>query len=109
MRLPRGKIKELCIELWMWCMETGKRKEQWPRWGEFGYIHGHCWFCYYDTHTVAGDNRIGGGYCTYCPYREKFGHCTKPGNFYDHWDKAETPRTRKKYAKLFLEQIKQTV
>ena len=106
MRLSLKKAKELCIELWTWCMETGKPKEQWPRWKEFGFIDSSCWFCHYNNHTVRGNRRKNAGNCITCPYLKKYGHCNTGNVPFALWDDAKTPRTRKKYAKLFLAQIR---
>ena len=111
MRLTRKKqIIKLCIELWTWLAKTGKMKSQWPEWEKYPFAkeYPYCWFCYFDNNTLAGRPRKGGGGCVFCPYYKKYGHCnsfkTEPP-FYK-WNNVTTPRTRKKYAKLFLEQIK---
>ena len=105
MKLTRKKAIELCIELWTWCAETGRVKRNWPRWKEFMTKEeaddcNHCWFCFYDN-TKSGN-------CTHCPLGAIYSHCNlKYGKceFY-HWMQAITTGQRKKYAKLFLEQIK---
>lgn len=107
MRLSRKKIIELCIMVWTWCARTGKHKSAWPDWDKYDFwVKSDCWFCHFDNNTTKGKDRILGGHCDYCPYYEKYGHCDKTGTFYNLWDKAKTPKTRKKYAKLFLKQIK---
>ncbi len=117
MRLTRKKAIELCILLWTWLAKTGKKKENWPEWAKYDVViehHSYCWFCYYDNHTEAGGKRARGGECIFCPYRKKFGyHCNddgydedNPQTLFNKWDEAETLRTRKKYAGLFLKQIK---
>jgi len=97
MKLSRKKAIELCIELWEWLAKTGKRKENWPEWKKYGDILNDCWFCVYVIQHKKG--------CNYCPL-----HCFEGcfGTYYGKWDIAKTPRTRKKYAKLFLKQIKST-
>ena len=119
MRLTRKKAIELCIELWTWLAKTGKLKEDWPKWEEYSKKYGsddiyspvcnHCWFCEYSCQRSSSMLLN----CKFCPYRIKYGHCHSNKkdvlNHYGHWFEAKTPRTRKKYAKLFLEQIKQTV
>jgi len=109
MKLSRKKAIELCILLWTWLAKTGEVKRKWPGWEKYDVAiehHSYCWFCYYDNHTEIGGIRAKGGDCIYCPYRKEYGHCNSNGTFYENWDKAKTSRTRKKYAKLFLEQIK---
>ena len=107
MRLSKKKAIELCIELWTWCALTGKPKEDWPRWKEFGYVINHCWFCKWDNRQRKRYN-FREKSCHYCPIYKEFGFlCLHKNCFYERWENAKTPRTRKKYAKLFLEQIKQ--
>lgn len=104
MKLTRKKAIELCIELWTWCMETGKQKEDWPKWDEYGNAMSYCWFCEYDNQmrTQCKRNRLT---CGYCPFvTSGLGVCRN--TYFENWANAKTPRTRKKYAKLFLAQIK---
>jgi len=94
MKLTRKKAIELCIELWTWLAKTGKYKEDWPKWKEYGKKLHNCWFCAYKK------------MCSLCPYYQKYGHCNSADTYYNKWKDAKTSRTRKKYAKLFLAQIK---
>lgn len=107
MKLSRKKAIELCIELWTWLAKTGKKKEDWPKWEEYGYdIYGDCWFCEYDEQQIG---RFHGDNCSYCPLVRKLRMtCSDDDCFYTKYRISRTPKTRKKYAKLFLEQIKQT-
>lgn len=106
MKLSRKKAIALCIELWTWCMETGKRKSEWPKWNIYGKIMSCCWFCEYDDQMLDRYKRKRPS-CGYCPLiTSGLGKCNKEGGFFDKWDKAKTPRITKKYAGLFLEQIK---
>ena len=99
MKLSRKKAIELCIELWEWLAKTGKFKGEWPEWKKYGEVDGYCWFCEYVEQR--------GGGCMFCPLMKKLGFgCGQIDCFYSKWEDAETPQTRKKYAKLFLEQIK---
>lgn len=95
MKLTRKKAIALCISLWTWLAKTGKQKEDWPEWPKvqkkYGYIMHYCFFCAYHTG------------CMHCPYYQKYGHCRS--NVFDRWYYAKNPRTRKKYAGLFLAQI----
>jgi len=107
MRLSRKKAIELCIELWTWLAKTGQEKWEWPGWEIYGRdIANDCWFCEY---TARQNNGFicGFGGDNVCLYYVKYGHCNSKKTFYYQWDHAKTPRTRKKYAKLFLGQIKQ--
>ncbi|KKL78873.1 hypothetical protein LCGC14_2020530 [marine sediment metagenome] len=116
MRLSRKKAIELCIELWTWLAKTGKKKEDWPEWKKYGDIKNDCWFC---EHLIEQQKQNDEKYPTkilpcskYCIYHEKYGGCQdsdEDGNksIFDEWDDTGTPEDRKKYAKLFLGQIKQ--
>ncbi len=105
MKLTRKKAIELCIEMWTWLAETGKRKFEYPfpeeqlKYAGNDYPEAHCWFCEYCLQH-KDDN------CKGCPLGgdPNDPECDKLA--YDKWDEAQTPRTRKKYAKLFLGQIK---
>lgn len=100
MRLTRKKAIELCIKLWTWCAKTGERKEEWPEWEKYDSICCDCWFCEYDEQkrkTVK---------CTKCIFPGKKSFRCEDMISYQRWEQAKTPRTRKKYAKLFLAQIK---
>lgn len=101
MKLTRKKAIELCIELWTWLAKTGKEnKEDWPGWDR-KYAIMDCFFCEY----APVDKKR--GLCKRCPWWQKHGHCYRNINSpYRKWCEAEIPRTRKKYAKLFLGQIK---
>ena len=112
MKLTRKKSIELTIELWEWLAKTGKRKEDWPKWDEYeayNYPEGSdtcacCWLCEYDLqHGLFTD-----GDCIHCPYYKKYGLCfdEKKPTLYNKWENAETARTRKKYAALFLERVR---
>jgi len=113
--LTRKKAIELCIELWEWLAKTGKRKEDWPDWEKYEkYFRtfifsasNDCWFCEYDNQQVQQQHKCDIGICKYCPFFQHIGHCNsnKKSNF-SLWDRAKLPKTRKKYATLFLEQIK---
>lgn len=109
MRLSRKKAIALCIELWKWLAKTGKEKEDWPEWGKYGYIGNDCWFCEYGYQQEERYQNSCKSCCYYCPLWKMF----KPDGCYDHncyyrrWCNAKTPRTHKKYAKLFLAQIKE--
>jgi len=92
--LTEKKAIELSVELWEWLTETGKDKSSWPGWNQYYAMH-FCFLCEY----TSDDS------CYACPYCRKFGHCNY--GYYDKWGYALTVKTRKKYAGLFLEQLKQ--
>lgn len=106
MRLTRKKAIALCIELWEWLAETGKRKDDWPGWKKYGYVYLLCFFCEYGQQRRQ-KNKSQKSLCIVCPLYQ-----LKPpkgcySSAYKKWADAITPRSRKKYAKLFLAQIKE--
>lgn len=106
MKLSRKKAIKLCIELWEWLAKTGKEKSDWPGWEKYDHACSYCWFCEYDRQQEK--RYIKQSNCSYCPLVKRLGiKCDE--SFYDKWENAKTPRTRKKYAKLFLGQIRQTL
>ncbi len=109
MKLTREQAIDWSIELWEFCALTGKRKEDWPRWKDFGgldednaavEVDCECFLCEY------GEGQRGWDKCRVCPYNEKFGWCVSDGQPFCLWFEAKQTRTRKKYAALFLEQLK---
>jgi len=106
MKLTRKQSICRSIELWTDLAETGIDKGEWDGWEKYGNdIWGDCFLCEYATYRAGASK----GACKHCPYYQKFGYCQedeKP-TYYDKWESAKTKRTRKKYAKLFLEQLKQ--
>ena len=96
--------KKPAIELtqWMWgeMAETGETKEEWiERHPQYEELDSWCFLREYANQF--------GFHCGHCPYFQKFGGCCDEDAPYDKWYEALTPKTRKKYAKLFLEQLKQ--
>ncbi len=102
MKLTREQAIDLSIELWEWLAETGGFKHQWSGWEKYGDSDPGCFLCDYQEQKDSSDRGCGD-----CPYFQKFGRCLKDKSPYDKWDNASTPQTRKKYAKLFLEQLKE--
>lgn len=111
--LSRKKSIELCIKLWTWLAKTGKSKKEWPKWDKWknyygGNIKNNCWFCYYGEQQRLryGASSLS---CNYCPlYKRVKVHCMDDKNpFWIWFYKAKTKQRRKKYAKLFLKQIKE--
>ncbi len=108
MKLTRKKAIELCIELWTWLAKTGRDKPEWPDWEKYESISLYCWFCEYDNRQREryGKSEL----CLYCPLARELGvkceaKVEEGKTLYDKWSEAKTPRTRKKYALLFLGQI----
>ncbi len=93
------QAKERSIKLWTWAAETGAElKGDWPDWEQYGDILSHCFLCEYSIKHSG---------CGHCPYRLKFGPCSTENSPYYLWSWTATVETRKKYARLFLEQLKQ--
>lgn len=105
--MTRKRTIKLCIELWEWLIETGKRKVYWPGWEKYGKAYNNCWFCEYGMQQEKRYKSIK-CCCEYCPLYSQFGSdgCFAISCGYDKWSKAKTPRTKKRYAKLFLKQIR---
>ncbi len=98
MRLTKKKAIELSVELWTWLAETGKEKLDWPGWEQYEDITSECFLCEYaDRHSGCDD----------CSYRQKFCYCCEGDSPYSLWHLFQAARTKKKYARLFLEQLKQ--
>ncbi len=67
-------------------------------------------------HIFAGERPANGCYlceytkkrwpCLQCPYFMKYEHDCLKSEPFNKWGDAKTPRTRKKYAALFLEELK---
>lgn len=102
MKLTKKKAIEITIELWTFGVETGKGKRDWDGWGKYGKMDNDCPLCEYILRIKSN--------CEDCPYLQKFYHCIGSSgrlSIYEKWCNAKTPKTRKKYAKLFLGQLKQ--
>lgn len=102
MKLTKKKAIEISIELWTWLAETGKRKYEWHGWEKYGEMQCDCPLCEYSLIKKEVHDCLGK-----CPYYEKFGFCFGGDSVWHKWNFAQAPRTRKKYAKLFLEQLKE--
>ncbi len=88
--LTKKKAIKIGKELWTWLAETGEKfKSRWPGWEEYGKMQDDCAFCEY-AHS-----------CDDCPLGQD---CYD--TYFANWCDAQTPEDRKKYAKLFLEQLK---
>ena len=100
MRLTKRKAINITIEEWEWLAKTGKRKLEWPGWEKYGQMESGCPLCEY------GKQRNPSTYsaCMYCPYHQKFGYCLD--SYFQDWVTATTIEGRKKYATLFLEQLR---
>lgn len=101
MRLTRKKAIELCIELWTYLAETGDYKFAWPDWDKYDIEPwADCWFCEYN-------NRQEGKSCQKCPLKGRGERRCIKKTPYGQWAGTNSRHLRKKYAKLFLAQIKE--
>ncbi len=97
MKLTKKKALEICAELWGWLKDTpSKEKYDWPRWTENGgdilFMSNRCPLCEYTN-----------GDCKECPLVSFLSYCTS-GGIYTKWCRAESLKTRKKYAKMIKDE-----
>ena len=105
MELTERESIDKSIELWTWLAETGREKYGWPEWdwngGGYEEVESDCFLCEYRSQHSDLCYKD-------CPYSQKFGGCfTGEVPYYKFWDKSDTEEGNKKYASLFLEQLKQ--
>ncbi len=113
--LTEKEAVDLTIELWSFLKETGKEKEDWDRWEEFGVkfsgdvderedeIDGEVWCtCFLCEFKKQQDTD-----CDVCPYPKMFGDfCFYPEQApYMKWYDAEVGRWKKYWAGKFLAQM----
>ncbi|KKL55401.1 hypothetical protein LCGC14_2255790 [marine sediment metagenome] len=96
MKLTKKKAIDISIELWAWLAETGKKKPNWTGWEKYGEMKNRCPLCEYANKD-----------CVNCSYYKRFEHCMERAGIYQRWLYAVKTSTRKKYASLFLEQLKE--
>jgi len=103
MKLTKKRAIDLSIELWEYLKDTGKYKGDWPKWESLGEFLFDCPLCeYQDGHGWDWVDNT----CTSCPYYQKYMRCSENEAPFIEWTKARTKGGRKKYASLFLEQLK---
>jgi hypothetical protein len=108
MKLTKA-IKQKHYDLWDWLYHhPSKEKKHYPKWkingGKIIKPQYECFLC-----TVY--NNMFSCNCDRCPLGKKGGVCNiDKNNWFNIWDYAGTPKTRKKYAKLirdiFVEEVK---
>lgn len=105
MKLTRKKAIKLSIELWEWMAEKEERyKDDWPKWKEFGGMENNCPLCEYVGHEGTKMN------CPKCPLGWGMYGCEEADHsMYREWKESiwQIKPTRKKYAGLFLAQLKE--
>lgn len=98
MKLTKKKALDITIELWEWMAETGSDyKGDWHGWEKYWVMANNCALC--ECYAIQ---RSEDGGCGECPIQ----NC-EDDFAYGKWDGAKTKPTRKKYAGLFLEQLKE--
>lgn len=111
-KIRRKTAIKLTQMVWDWAAETGKNKYAWPKWYKYDnlydYIPSSCFLCLYNDQQ-GGDSTED---CTHCPYFQKFEHqCFAKGHPYKEWEVIRSAegfeKTRKKYAALFVEELKE--
>jgi len=97
MELTREEAVDISVELWTWLAETGEsHKSKWEGWNKYGEMELDCPLCEYSTRCESD-----------CPYHLKFGSCMTPDSPFERWTHSSGTKVCKKYAKLFLEQLKE--
>ncbi len=84
MRLTEKKTIEQTVQIWEGRAKNGCKDLSEP-----------CPLCKYASH-----------HCHRCPYGKVYGSCCEDETYYLKWVDAMTPKTRKKYATLLLEQLR---
>ena len=83
-------------ELWNWCAETGKLKEDYSTLEEDMFYWDYCYAC---KEAEARQKRMDFK-CDCCPIQwANGGQCWKKGSEFDNWADAETTEERKYWAK----------
>ncbi len=101
-KLTLKRALELSIELWTWCAETGQDKTLWPGWNDY-LAHNYCFIC---QEATEASPEIYHANCKFiCPLGDRIDGCY--GYSWGKWVKASTAKTRRKYAALFLGELKQ--
>ncbi len=104
MKLTRRQAIDKSIELWEWLAETGKEKKDYPWEGKVPTVE--CYLCEF-THGHREYVRALIETCRKCPYVEQYSRaCQALDTTYYKWLDATTPKAGKKYAALFLEELK---
>lgn len=104
MRLTKKRALDISIELWEWMAKTGSNyKGDWPGWEKYGEMFNYCPLCEY-----AGAVKIETNRCKKCLLKWGAFGCERQGESqYLKWDDALTKADRKKYAGLFVKQLKE--
>lgn len=97
---------EICAELWGWLEKNpSERKRDWPGWeyrgGNIPMMSGSCPCCEYNL------QQYGSG-CSKCPLKDFWtrlnGDYQMCGDQFYIWNATNSPKTRKKYAKMIKDE-----
>ena len=100
------------IKKWEYLAETGEYR-RWIKGITTDDMPHGCALCLFAGQPLYGFRGIQRYRCSKCPYAKKFRCCVNRGQPFLNWerlDNNDTPEgqeSRKKYARLFLEQLKQ--
>ena len=99
MKPTKKSLKELHYRLWDWLYHhPSKGKKDWPEWDfndgavKSGNNYSLCFLCLWQEIRLERYTKMK-HFCQGCPLDDDL-------NLFDSWSCAETPRERKKYAKL---------
>ena len=102
-RLTKKVAKRVCLELWEDLAKTGGDKAYWKGWEKYGEMRWDCPLCEYHRANDDEEDCVIGN----CPLaQKKVTGCLKQPYHFAKWDGARQVGTRKKYAKLFLEELR---
>ena len=111
MKLTKKQAIDRSIKEWTWLAETGELKEDWPGWKGYVPVRNYCFLCGY----CGADPLTNYVNCKECPLGwGQYGCEDHPESQYANWietivfdDEDAGKEDRKKYAALFLEQLKE--
>jgi hypothetical protein len=99
-KLTKRQAIKRSIELWAWLAETGKNKNAWLGWKNYGNIKCNCFLCEYSWNSAKKKG------CSYsCPLKLKTGIACIDGVL-DKWIWEKDIEKKKGYARELLEQLK---
>ena len=105
MKLTEKEYMDICIELWERMKAGAKYKSTWVGWEKYGEMLNDCPLCEYVGEEKGWFMKKG---CEKCPLEwGYFGCCGNIISQFRNWADADNIAARKKYAGLFLEQLKE--
>ena len=96
MKYTRRSFIRMHRTLWKWLAETGKEKEDWPRWkyngGDIKSVNSRCFACVSNYLGYSGCDEN-------CLFIWRNGHCYRYRSEYMLWKYAKTIKRKKYWAK----------